>query len=280
MRKYIVFRTLSGRAVIGVIMLLSLILLILLVLPGSRQKIKEYPESRVKDGVTFMGEDVGGLSEEEVTALVREYYVQIEKEPVDAVIDPVTGGVIPELYGYELDIYSTTKKIIGAFRGETVLPVVDKIIPEKTMKDFPEAPLHQGNPEKKQVSFLVNVAWGDEYIHNLLDVMEENNVRSTFFFVGKWVEKTPELVLEIISRGHEAANHGYRDTVIMSELTLEEIKADITKTNYLLRDITNREVKYFSSHCGEINEDVLRITAELNMRTVMWSLDTVDWMLP
>lgn len=279
MRKYVIFRTLSGKVVVGVI-LLFLFLLLLMLMPGSRERIKEHSDGRVEEGVIFMGEDMGGLTEKEVTALVTEYSGVIDTDPIDAFIDPGTGGVIPELNGNKLDILSTSEKIMEAFQGETVFPVVNKILPGKSMKDFPEAPIYQGNPHKKQVCFLVNVAWGNEYIHDLMEAMEENNARSTFFFMGKWVEQNQELVLEIISRGHEAANHGYRDNVLMSQLSTEEIRADIIKTNYLLREITNQEIKYFSSHCGEVNEDILKITAKLDMRAIMWSLDTVDWMLP
>ncbi len=277
MKKYAIFGSLSGKVVIAVILGLFLILLLLVI---NDHDFKELSSTKVNPDVTFMGEDIEKMSEEEVTECVKQVSRKMYRNPVDASIDPVTEGVIPELYGCQVDIAATVQKILSASQGDIVDPVLNEILPQYTIENFPEAPLYQGNSAKKQVSFLVNVAWGEQHIQEMLGIMEEHNIKSTFFFIGKWAGKNPDLVKEIVSRGHEAANHGYRDTVLMSRLSAEEIKADICKTNNLIKEITGDEVKFFSSHCGELNEDILRTTAELNMRTIMWSLDTVDWKLP
>ena len=43
----------------------------------------------------------------------------------------------------------------------------------------------------------------------ILDVLKEENVKATFFVVGKHVKEHPELVKREYDEGHYIANHGY-----------------------------------------------------------------------
>lgn len=277
MKKTILFRTISAKTVI--IFIIIFIFLIVLLWGGVKQ-VKNLEPLQVRPGVTYLGEDVGGLQEVELTRLVTGKVKNVEHPPVEAELDPINGGVIPELNGVQVDIEETVRKILKSHPGEEVSPVLLKIEPKTTMKDYPTAPVYRGSPDKQQISFLVNVAWGNEYIEGMLEVLDRYQVSCTFFFVGKWAEKNPEMVLQIVSRGHEAANHGYSDSVLMSQLSPEEMERDIQKTNDVLKELTGSDPLFFSSHCGEVNEDILEVSARLNMRMVMWSLDTVDWKLP
>ncbi len=277
MKKFVIFKTMSSKKLMA---LLVIIVVTIILLWGGIKQVKVFEPLKVKPGVIYLGEEVGGLQEKEIISVVTGKVKEVEQPPVDAILDPINGGVIPELNGLRVDIQATTEKILRAESKEVVSPLTEILEPQKTLKDFPYAPLYRGNPEKKEISFLINVAWGNEYIEEMLEVLDRYQVSCTYFFVGKWAEKNPDMVRQIISRGHEAANHGYRDSVLMSQLSSEEMEEDIQKTNEVIVELTGSVPQFFSSHCGELNQDILEVTAGLDMRTVMWSLDTVDWMLP
>lgn len=277
MKRFILFKTMSAKAIL---MFILIIIFLVILLWGGVKSFKNLKTIEVRPGITYLEEDVGGFQENELTRLVAEKVKDLEQPPIDAVLDPINGGVIPELNGIQVDIKATVQNILMAHPGEEVSPVFVKIEPQRTMKDYPTAPLYRGNPNKKQITFLVNVAWGNKYIEEMLEVLDRHQVSCTYFFVGKWAEKNQEMVRQIVSRGHEAANHGYSDSVLMSQLSPKEMERDIQKTNDVLKELTGTDPLFFSSHCGELNEDILEVSARLNMRTVMWSLDTVDWKLP
>src|SRR5207302_7062086 len=46
-------------------------------------------------------------------------------------------------------------------------------------------------------------------VNAVLDLLDELDARATFFFLGMTVENYPELVAEVVARGHEPASHGY-----------------------------------------------------------------------
>ena len=51
----------------------------------------------------------------------------------------------------------------------------------------------------------------------ILDLFDEYKVNATFFTVGYIAEKHPELIEEVISRGHEIASHGFSHSNVKYE---------------------------------------------------------------
>ena len=43
----------------------------------------------------------------------------------------------------------------------------------------------------------------------ILDILKRENIKATFFLIGKWVEKYPELARRIASEGHTIGGHTY-----------------------------------------------------------------------
>ncbi len=75
-----------------------------------------------------------------------------------------------------------------------------------------------------------------------LDLFDAHDARATFFTLGWVAERDPELVREIVERGHELASHGYDHTKV-NEQTRDQFLADVRKTKALLEDISGVEVK-------------------------------------
>lgn len=47
------------------------------------------------------------------------------------------------------------------------------------------------------------------YTRKVLEILKEKNVTATFFLIGKWVEKYPDIVNDIVKSGHTVGNHSY-----------------------------------------------------------------------
>ena len=69
--------------------------------------------------------------------------------------------------------------------------------------------IYRGNENNKNVSLCINIYWGTEYVLDMLDILDKNEVKATFFVGGTWASKNVEVLKEIYDRGHEIANHGY-----------------------------------------------------------------------
>jgi polysaccharide deacetylase family protein (PEP-CTERM system associated) len=76
---------------------------------------------------------------------------------------------------------------------------------------------------------------------NMLDILEEKNVKATCFFLGWIAEKYPQLVREASKRKHEIASHGYAHQLIYTQ-TEKQFYEDISKTKHILENISGTEV--------------------------------------
>lgn len=200
---------------------------------------------------------------------------------VDAVIDRIWKA-IPGYDGREVDIQATYNKakIIGSVPGRANdFPWVYRDVkPNVGLEDLPLQPIYRGNPSKPMVALMINVAWGDEYLTPMLDILQEEKVKATFFFDGSWLAKNTDMAKLIISRGHEVSNHAYSHPN-MSQLSIEQQRSQIGRTEALLKKLGASNV-WFAPPSGDYDMRTVRTAAEFGLRTVLWTLDTLDWRKP
>ncbi len=233
----------------------------------------------VKKDVTYLGTNMTGLLKQEVNDIVINSAGQYFSRPINAEADDVwIDGVIPELYGYELEIEQTVAKILAAAEGQSVCPEIKIIKPDRTLANTLKRVVYRGNPGKTQAALMINVAWGNEHLPGILAVLDQEVVKATFFLVGKWAEQNEELVLDIVNAGHEIASHGFDDGIVMQGLNQEKAYADIMKSLDIIENITSNKTAYFTPHKGEFDDGTALICSQLGLSLIMWSLDTADWL--
>ncbi len=79
-------------------------------------------------------------------------------------------------------------------------------------------------------------------VHRILELLDSRGARATFFTLGWIAERYPQLVREIVARGHELASHGYGHQRA-SDLSEAEFLADVRDAKRILEDLGGVEVK-------------------------------------
>lgn len=215
------------------------------------------------------------------TELWLKEYIEMEAQrlnipPVDARLDPVWKA-IPGYNGLEIDVETTYQL---AKKKDGPIPWVYREVPPRIqLDDLGAQPVYKGNPHKKMVSFAINVAWGEQYVPSMLETLRRENVSATFFLDGTWLSKNLDLAHQMKDAGHEISNHGYSHKN-MSELSRSDAVEEIVKTERLLESELGVDNKLFAPPSGDYNEETVKIAHELQLRTVLWTLDTVDWKKP
>ncbi|WP_369903026.1 polysaccharide deacetylase family protein [Bacillus manliponensis] len=209
---------------------------------------------------------------------IREKSKSYTIAPQNAVIDRVWKAV-PGYNGKEVDVkmsYMNMKKR-GAF-NENLL-VYREVSPKVHLKDLPPAPIYRGNANKKMVALTINVAWGNEYLPRMLETLHKHNVTATFFLEGRWVKENVRFAKMIVDAKQEVGNHSYTHPD-MKTLSVGAIHEQLQKTNEIIEAATNRKVKWFAPPSGSFRDDVVDVASKLQMRTIMWTVDTIDWQRP
>jgi polysaccharide deacetylase family protein (PEP-CTERM system associated) len=75
-----------------------------------------------------------------------------------------------------------------------------------------------------------------ESTRRVLALLEAAGVEATFFVLGWVAQRHPDLVREIVARGHELASHGWHHHKV-AELSQEAFRRDVQDTRRLLEDL-------------------------------------------
>ena len=137
-------------------------------------------------------------------------------------------------------------------------------------------PIYCVKTDEKKVAISFDAAWGADDTDELLRILRENDVKTTFFMCGYWVEKYPEEVMKIASEGHDLGNHSSTHPH-MSKLSAEQIKKELADTHDKVYNLTGVEMDLFRPPFGEYTNDVITTAEECGYYTIQWDVDSLDW---
>src|SRR5699024_2940634 len=118
-----------------------------------------------------------------------------------------------------------------------------------------------------------------EHIPDILETLKENDVKATFFIEGKWAKENAEYVKMIAEQDHIIGNHAFNHPD-MGNLSNQAILEQISQTNDVIQAITGTKPTWFAPPSGSYSEHVIDIADNLNMNTILWTVDTIDWKNP
>lgn len=209
---------------------------------------------------------------------IQDFAQSVYIPPKDAKVDPVWKK-IPGYNGLKVNIdasYDNMKKE-GKFIEK--LLVYEQVPPKVHLSDLPAEPIYKGHPDKPMISLLINVAWGEEYLLDILATLKKHNVKATFFLEGRWVQKNPDLAKMIAEGHHDIGNHSYTHPNLETLPTAKTIE-ELTKTNDIIEATTGVRPVWFAPPSGAFRKETVGIAKQMNMETIMWSVDTIDWQKP
>ena len=128
----------------------------------------------------------------------------------------------------------------------------------------------------KRIAITFDNAWGADDIPEILAALKKHNAKATFFVLGTWAEKFPDMVQLIHEAGHELANHSYAHKK-PTRLSESDLKEEITKGNDVIRTFTGTDNRLYRAPYGDYNEFVVRTVNSMGMYMIQWDVDSLDW---
>lgn len=113
----------------------------------------------------------------------------------------------------------------------------------------------------------------------ILDTLQTENVRATFFLLGRHVERWPELARRIVEDGHALGNHGFHHRKLHFRAPAY-VRMDIERGSDAIARATKTRPAYFRAPHGFRSPWVSGIARRLGQRTVGWTLGVWDSDLP
>jgi peptidoglycan/xylan/chitin deacetylase (PgdA/CDA1 family) len=104
---------------------------------------------------------------------------------------------------------------------------------------------------------------------------------ATFFVIGMWVERMPEIVRDAARRGHEIANHTWTHVDADRERSLAVLQDEVARTNDVIERVVGRRPALLRPPYGSDPGRFARVGAACDLEaTVLWSVQSFDWQDP
>ncbi len=109
----------------------------------------------------------------------------------------------------------------------------------------------------------------------VLDVLNREGVRATYFPVGRVAQHQGDLIRDFIASGHEIGNHSLTHSDLRP-MGVEAQRYEIAETNRILRSFGANPV-LFRPPYGRYSNELLSVARAEQMSSVLWTVDTRDW---
>lgn len=129
----------------------------------------------------------------------------------------------------------------------------------------------------KRVYLTFDAGYENGTTPKILDILKEQKVCATFFLVGDYLKKEPELVKRMVEEGHIIGNHTWSHPDL-TKLSKEQYKEELEKFEDYYHKLTGKKLmKILRPPAGTFSERSLTIADELGYYNIFWSLAYKDW---
>ncbi|KXU16049.1 Peptidoglycan N-acetylglucosamine deacetylase [Streptococcus oralis] len=203
---------------------------------------------------------------------------KLDQAKIDQVIKSFTDQ---ELTSWTFDYKDSQIILYPANAGETVeeiaLPISSFFdVVESSYLLEKDAELYQAyfvKKNKKVVALTFDDGPNPSTTPQALDTLAKYGVKATFFVLGKNISGNEDLLKRMKSEGHVIGNHSW-DHPVLSKLSLEDAKKQITDTEDLLTQVLGSSSKLMRPPYGAITDDIRN---NLDLSFIMWDVDSLDW---
>lgn len=105
----------------------------------------------------------------------------------------------------------------------------------------------------------------------VLDILDAHGAHATFFCIGTRARAHPELITEIVRRGHDVENHSQHHRHNFSLLGPRGFKHEILTAQHTLAELSGRTPRFFRAPAGLRNPFLEPVLAHAGLRLASWT---------
>jgi len=110
----------------------------------------------------------------------------------------------------------------------------------------------------------------------LLNILQSNGAKATFFNIGTNAKNNPSLVQAEASAGMWIGNHSWSHPHLI-QLSQSQIDSEISQTQQAIAAAGGGTPKLFRPPYGETNSTLKSVEAKYGLTEIIWDVDSQDW---
>lgn len=114
------------------------------------------------------------------------------------------------------------------------------------------------------------------YTDRLLNILQDNDARATFFLIGNKVAANPTGARRIAEAGMEIGSHTWEHPNLQT-VPVADLPAQFTRANEAIVAATGRAPTLYRPAGGLSNETVRATAGKLGMAEILWDVIPFDW---
>jgi peptidoglycan/xylan/chitin deacetylase (PgdA/CDA1 family) len=194
--------------------------------------------------------------------------VQVQNLNQSLTVNPLVKEVADNQTAFNLD--RTIEKLL------TVLESKEKLLTFKPPEQFQGKTVFEGKVKdsEKVIALTVDDGPWPKTTEQMLDIFQQNDVKATFFWMGKSLANSPEIARRVVAAGHAIGNHTWHhwyDT--MDAATAAD---EIDRTAKLIYETTGVKTTFFRPPGGFLKNGLAKYAKDQNYSVVMWSVTSAD----
>ena len=172
---------------------------------------------------------------------------------------------------YTLDIKGQSNKLTTS-AWEKMLHWRQQIVAFSKTQDH----VYMNGPNKKMVALTFDDGPDRTITPAIIDILDRNQVKGNFFFLGSEVTKYPDIVKNAFDKGHLVLSHSYNH-VQLPKISSEAMAQEISQAGEAIKSVIGKEPALLRPPYGDANEPVATMAKNQGYSIVLWSIDTLDW---
>ncbi len=127
----------------------------------------------------------------------------------------------------------------------------------------------------KRIAITFDVTYGADNTETILHILEENQVRATYFVSGIWADAFPDMAAVLRDRGCEVMSHA-NAYISLSRCREEELQDELEIGSRKIEAVTGSRPTLMRCPFGNYDMRVLDHIKKMGMKAVQWSVDSLD----
>jgi peptidoglycan-N-acetylglucosamine deacetylase len=131
-------------------------------------------------------------------------------------------------------------------------------------------------PRPGRVALTFDDGPDPEWTPRLLDLLDRHGVRATFFVQGWLVEAHPEIVVDMIRRGHSVQNHTWNHPNL-AVISSARVSRQLSSSSALIRQTVGVAPACMRPPYAQMSPRVASIADGLGLGVVVWTRESFDY---
>ncbi|MGA9377571.1 MAG: polysaccharide deacetylase family protein [Phormidium sp.] len=139
----------------------------------------------------------------------------------------------------------------------------------KTLKEVNVA------PQNKVIALTFDDGPWPKYSQLILEILKKENIKGTFFWIGRNVEAFPEIALQVVAEGHAIGNHTWNHSY--RKMSKAIASHEINDTAAIIEKTTKVKTTLFRPPGGILTNGPAGYALSEKYSVLMWSADSTDY---